>query len=58
MTTNYTKWPKIIPNGCQTFQMVMQYNNIFNSKALKNISKLGFIFGFKINHLATLLLIT
>jgi hypothetical protein len=33
--------------------MIIKYTNIFHSKALQNIPKLGF-FGMKIYHLATL----
>jgi hypothetical protein len=33
--------------------MVIKYTNVFHSKALQNLPKLGF-FGLKINHLATL----
>jgi hypothetical protein len=33
---NYTKWPKI-------FQMVIKYKNIFHSKALQILPKLGFL---------------
>jgi hypothetical protein len=33
--------------------MAIKYTNLFNSKALRNLPKLGF-FGMKIYHLATL----
>jgi hypothetical protein len=36
MTTNYT-------NGHKIFQMVMKYTNIYHSKALQNVPKLGFL---------------
>jgi hypothetical protein len=51
--TNYTKRPKIIPNGRKIFQMVIKYKNIFYSKALQIFTKIG-IFCLKTNHLATL----
>jgi hypothetical protein len=41
MTTNYTKLPYIMPNGLKIFQMIIKYNNIFHSKALQNLPKLG-----------------
>jgi hypothetical protein len=53
IATNYNKQPKIIPNGHKIFQMGTKYTNIFHSKALQNLPKLGF-FGLKINRLATL----
>jgi hypothetical protein len=43
MTTNYTKLPYIMPNGHKIFQMIIKYNNIFHSKALQNLPKLGFL---------------
>jgi hypothetical protein len=43
MTTNYTKLPYIMPNGHKRFQVVIKYNNIFYSKALQNLPKLGFL---------------
>jgi hypothetical protein len=43
MTTNYTKQPYIILNGRKIFQIVKKYNNIFHSKALQNLPKLGFL---------------
>jgi hypothetical protein len=36
--------------------MAIKYTNIFHSKVLKNLPKLGFL-GLKIYHLATLVLI-
>jgi hypothetical protein len=58
----FAKWPQAIPNGHKSyqmaikyrFQMVIKYTNIFHSKALQNLPKLGF-FGLKINHLVTLM---
>jgi hypothetical protein len=50
----YTKLLQTLPNGRKIFKMVIQYANIFHSKALQNIPKSDF-FGTKINHLATLL---
>jgi hypothetical protein len=35
--------------------MVIKYTNIFHSKVVQNLPKIG-IFGLKINHLATLML--
>jgi hypothetical protein len=43
ITTNYTKRPYIIPNGSKIFQMVIIYDNIFHSKALRILPKLGFL---------------
>jgi hypothetical protein len=43
MTTSYTKLPCIIPNGRKIFQMIIKYHNIFHSKALQNLPKLGFL---------------
>jgi protoporphyrinogen oxidase len=40
MTTKFTKWPLDIPNGCQIFQMAINYTDIFHSKALQNIPNL------------------
>jgi hypothetical protein len=42
-----------IPNVHKIFRMAIQYINIFQSRALQNLPKLG-IFGLKRNHLATL----
>jgi hypothetical protein len=53
MTTNFTKLPQIITIGYKIFHMVIKYTNIFRSKALQNLPKLGF-FGLQRNHLATL----
>jgi hypothetical protein len=47
----YTKWPQttyskrsfIIPNGSKIFQMVIKYDNIFFSKTLQILPKLGFL---------------
>jgi hypothetical protein len=38
-----TECPLKIPNGSKLFQMVIKYTNIFDSKALQNIPKLGFL---------------
>jgi hypothetical protein len=40
------------PKGHKTFQTDVKYINIFQSKALQNLPKIG-IFGLKSNHLAT-----
>jgi hypothetical protein len=42
-----------IPNIHKIFQMILKYTNIFQSKALQKLPKIGII-GLKINHLATL----
>jgi hypothetical protein len=34
---------KNIPNGCKIFLMAIKYTNIFHSKALGNIPKMGFL---------------
>jgi hypothetical protein len=34
--------------------MAIKHADMFHSKALKNIPKLGFLFGMKVYHLATL----
>jgi hypothetical protein len=47
------QWPQAIPNGHKLHQMVIKYTNSFHSQALQNLPKFE-IFGFKINHLATL----
>jgi hypothetical protein len=44
MTINYTRRPYIRPNGRDIFQMAIKYNNIFHSKALQKLPKLGFLF--------------
>jgi hypothetical protein len=43
MTAKCTKWPYYvaIPNGCQIFQMAINYTNIFHYKVLQNIPKFG-----------------
>jgi hypothetical protein len=38
------KWYQNIPNGCNIFQMTIKCTNIFLSKALQNLPKLGFCF--------------
>jgi hypothetical protein len=49
-----TKWPKMYQmTVIDIFQIAREYTNLFHSKALQNLPKLGF-FGLKINHLATL----
>jgi hypothetical protein len=54
MTTNYTKWPRIVPTGHKIFQMVITYTNInVPFKGPPKFTKIG-IFGLKTNHLATL----
>jgi hypothetical protein len=40
-----------IPKDHKTFQMAIKYINIFQSKALQNLPKIGF-FGLKSNHQA------
>jgi hypothetical protein len=52
-----TKLGKNISNGRKILQMVIKYTNIFHSKAIQNLPKIG-IFGLKINYLATLVDIT
>jgi hypothetical protein len=32
-----------LPNGCKTFQMAIKYTNIFHSRALQKIPKLGLL---------------
>jgi hypothetical protein len=43
----YTKGPQtipeIIPNGLKIFQIFIKYNSIFHSKALQNVTKVGFL---------------
>jgi hypothetical protein len=39
----YTKLPYIVPNGYNILQMIIKYNNIFHSKAIQNLPKLGFL---------------
>jgi hypothetical protein len=38
-----SKWPKNIPIGGNIFQMAIKRTNIFHSKALQNLSKLGYL---------------
>jgi hypothetical protein len=42
--TQNTITGKNIPNGRKIFQMTLKYTNIFYSKALQNLPKLGFWF--------------
>jgi hypothetical protein len=42
-----------LPNGCNIFQKAIKCTNIFQSKSLPNLPKMG-IFGLKMYHLATL----
>jgi hypothetical protein len=44
----------IISNGHKLYQTNVKYTNIFHSKALQNTYTQIWIFGLKINHLATL----
>jgi hypothetical protein len=39
----YTKLPYIIPNVPKIFQMIIKCNNIYHSKALQHLPKLGFL---------------
>jgi hypothetical protein len=41
-TTNYTKHPYTIPSGNKVCQITVKCTNIFHSKALQNIPKLGY----------------
>jgi hypothetical protein len=43
MTTNYTKLPYIVPNGHKILQMIITHHNIFHSKDIQNLPKLGFL---------------
>jgi hypothetical protein len=43
MTTNYTRLPYIMPDGHKIFQMIIKCNNIFHSKALQKLPKLGLL---------------
>jgi hypothetical protein len=51
LTTTYTKLPLIIPNGHKIFTTIIKYNN--NFQCPPKCTPIG-IFGFKINHRATL----
>jgi hypothetical protein len=42
MNTKCSKWSYNIPNACKIFQMALKYINIFQSRALQNLPKLGF----------------
>jgi hypothetical protein len=42
MNTKCTKWSKNIPTVCKIFQMAIKCINIFQSRALQNLPKLGF----------------
>jgi hypothetical protein len=39
----YTKWPQTIPNGRKIFRMVTKYIDIFHSKALQILPKIGIL---------------
>jgi hypothetical protein len=54
MNAKCTKWSWNIQIVSHIFQMAIKYSNIFQSKALKSLPKLGFC-ALKINHLATLI---
>jgi hypothetical protein len=43
MATKHTKWPQNIQNECKILQMDTKYANMFNSQALHNIHKYGFL---------------
>jgi hypothetical protein len=43
MVTNCTKWLQNIPNLHKIVKMAIKYINIFQSKALPNLPKLGFL---------------
>jgi hypothetical protein len=43
MTTHYIKRLWIVPNGLKIFQMVIKCSNIFYSKALQILPKMGFL---------------
>jgi hypothetical protein len=43
MSTKFTEWSQNIPNIRKIFQMALKYINIFPSKALQNLPKLGFL---------------
>jgi hypothetical protein len=43
MNTKCTEWLKNIPNGCKIFQIAINYINIFQSRALQNLPKVGFL---------------
>jgi hypothetical protein len=53
LNTKRTNWSLSIPNVYKIFQMAVIYINLFQSKALPEFTQIG-IFGYKINHLATL----
>jgi hypothetical protein len=38
-----TKRPWNVPNGRNIFQMDIEYTNLFHSKVLQNLPKLGFL---------------
>jgi hypothetical protein len=43
MVLKYSKWPLNIPNGPKIFQMAIKHINIFQSKDLRKLPKLGFL---------------
>jgi hypothetical protein len=43
MNRKYTKWSQNIPKVHQILQMDIKYINIFQSMALQNLPKLGFL---------------
>jgi hypothetical protein len=44
MSTICTEWSKTIPIIHKIFQMAIKYTNIFQSEALKNFPKLGYLY--------------
>jgi hypothetical protein len=41
--TKWSKWSRNFPNVLKIFLMAIKYFNIFQSKALKNLPKVGFL---------------
>jgi hypothetical protein len=41
--TKCTKWSQNVPKVCKIFQMAIKYINIFQSRVLQNLPKLGFL---------------
>jgi hypothetical protein len=39
----YIKWPEDISNGLKIDQISIKYTNIFHSKPLRNLPKMGFL---------------
>jgi hypothetical protein len=53
IATKITKWPKNVPNGCNTVKIAKECTKTFQFQSPPKFTQIG-IFGLKTNHLATL----